>query len=74
MNKHIQPSKVVPQQASGPVAEAINNVTGLAAKVGWAPLAGCSAAYLAHIRQVERERGTTPQPSNPRHIGRDYER
>lgn len=56
------------------VTTAVGNATGVAAKVGWAPLAGCAAVYLAHIRQVERQAGTTPRKAPVRHVGRDYER
>lgn len=58
------------------VAGALGGVKTVAAEVGWAPLAGGMALYLAKIREADRQAGTSPtQHKTKSHlVGRDYER
>lgn len=60
----------------GLAQQLISGVKGVAAEVGWAPLAGGLALYLAKIREADRQAGTTPvrHKLKPHQIGRDYER
>ena len=60
------------------VMDAIANVETVA-QVGWVKMAGGIAAYLGRIREVDRARGTAPQPGHLPHrttkrdgFGRDY--
>jgi len=72
------------QQGSKPglaqqiIGGAMAGVKTVAAEVGWAPLAGGAALYLAKIREADRQAGMTQQRQHQRikpHLrGRDYER
>ena len=68
------------QQGKAGLAQQIMSgaTTGLktvVSEVGWQQLAGAAAVYLAHIRQQEKQKGTTPHhnKNHNRQIGRDYE-
>lgn len=70
------------QQSSRPglaqqlISGAVGGVKTVVAEVGWAPLAGGLALYLAKIREADRQAGTNPMRHKvkPHMIGRDYER
>jgi hypothetical protein len=81
MNKKTVPTSPTPPSITprpkppGEVEQAIGEAKTIVANVGWGPLAGCAAVYLAHLRQVEQGTGKPPRKrSSNRTIGRDYER
>lgn len=58
------------------VSGAVAGVKTVVQEVGWAPLAGGAALYLAKIREADRQARTAPvhHKGKPHMIGRDYER
>ena len=58
---------LVPQEAKQFAMSAIANVQSVG-RVGWIPVAGAAAVYLAHIRQMDRQNGGGPRSRKPRKI------
>jgi len=65
-----------PRLAQQIIAGAVGGVKTVAAEVGWAPLAGGVALYLAKIREADRDARMhqVNHKFKSHHVGRDYER